>query len=89
MLRIIWEVYTLAIITVNQIYQILKQRYSFWLFFVREQFLIDSFHLQLHTSIRVWIKDIQYSDLPFSNNVIQQQLIDVKNFLKKSIEKYD
>lgn len=78
-----------AIITAKQILKLHKRRYLVWLLFYRKQFLVDNFHLQLHTSIRVWIREIQYSDLLFENVEIEDQLKKSKSFLKKSIEKYD
>jgi len=78
-----------TIITAKQIMNIHKKRYSVWLLFYGKQSLIDNFHLQLHTSIRVWIRTIIYSDFPFSDITIKKQLKESKLFLKKSIEKYD
>jgi predicted ATPase with chaperone activity len=78
-----------SIITAKQILDIHRKKYLIWLLLIRKQTLIDVFHLQLHTSIRSWIGEMEYSELSFSNKIIEQQLKDSKIFLKKSIKKYD
>lgn len=85
-----------AIITAKQLIKLHYKKYSRWLLFYRKQFLIDNFHLQLHTSIRDWIRGTQsFEDIRSLNttneikSTLETQLIGSKSFLKKSIKKYD
>lgn len=78
-----------AIVTAEQIIALHYQHFSFWLWFYGKQFLIDNFHLQLHTSIRVWISQTEYSHFSFSNSIIENQLKKSKLFLSESIKRHD
>jgi hypothetical protein len=73
--------------------QLLYRNYkSFFLFllWIGRQSCIDQFYLQLHTSIRLFIRDRQLPEGidPNLKSVLERQIIDSNKILTKSIKKF-
>ena len=81
-----------SIITAKQLFDMLVEKYKFWLPCKRKQYLIDMLFLQLHTSIRVRLKEKSIDTIENktneSNEILDKQFQDAKKFLKHSIAKY-